>query len=164
MRTRAIQVLALLAGLWCLRAALWRPYAVLGAAPTDGYTRIGGVVHVHTRASDGGGDPLDVIAAARAAGLGFVAITDHNTLEAKPFEGYRDGVLVIVGSELSTTAGHILALGIPDPAFRFSGTPPTASPTSATSGGSRSPPIPRARAWTSAGRVGTCRGRGGSRS
>ena len=64
---------------------------------------------------------MDVVAAAQAAGLGFVVITDHNTLDAKPHEGYRDGVLVIVGSELSTTAGHILALGIPDPPFRFSG-------------------------------------------
>lgn len=101
--------------------ALWRPYAVSGPAPADGYTRVSGVVHVHTSLSDGGGTPLDVIAAAKAAGLGFVAITDHNNVDAKPHEGYRDGVLVLVGSELSTTAGHILALGIPDPVFRFSG-------------------------------------------
>jgi hypothetical protein len=62
-----------------------------------------------------------VVAAAKAAGLGFVAITDHNNLDAKPVEGYRDGVLVLVGTEISTTAGHILGLGIPDPGFRFSG-------------------------------------------
>jgi hypothetical protein len=120
-RTRAILAVAVLAGLWCLRVAFWRPYAVTGAEPADGYTRVSGVVHVHTSASDGGGTPLDVVASARAAGLGFAAITDHNTLDAKSFEGYRDGVLVIVGSELSTTAGHIVGLGIPDPAFRFSG-------------------------------------------
>ncbi len=121
MRTRAIQAIAVLAGLWCLWVALWRPYAVEGTAPSDGYARISGAVHVHTSLSDGGGTPMEVVAAAKAAGLGFVAITDHNTLDAKPHEGYRDGVLVIVGSELSTTAGHILALGIPDPVFRFSG-------------------------------------------
>ena len=92
-----------------------------GRAPADGYARIGGAVHVHTSLSDGGGTPEDVVAAAHAAGLGFVVITDHNNLDAKPYEGYRDGVLVIVGTELSTTAGHILALGIPDPVFRFSG-------------------------------------------
>jgi hypothetical protein len=101
--------------------ALWRPYALEGAAPADGYTRISGAVHVHTTLSDGGGTPPDVVAAAQAAGLGFVAITDHNNLDAKPHEGYREGVLVLVGSELSTTAGHVLALGIPDPVFRFSG-------------------------------------------
>src|SRR5207249_713703 len=44
-----------------------------------------------------------------------------NNVDAKLFEGYRDGVLVIVGSELSTTAGHILGLGIADPTYRFSG-------------------------------------------
>jgi hypothetical protein len=93
----------------------------VGPAPPDGYHRIAGVVHVHTTRSDGGGTPEEVVAAARAAGLGFVAITDHNNLDAKPVEGYREGVLVIVGSELSTTSGHILGLGIPDPLFRFSG-------------------------------------------
>jgi hypothetical protein len=120
-RTRAALAIAILAGLWCLRVALWRPYGVEGNAPTDGYTRVAGAVHVHTSLSDGGGTPLDVVDAARKAGLTFVVITDHNNLDAKPHEGYRDGVLVIVGSELSTTAGHLLALGIPDPGFRFSG-------------------------------------------
>ena len=48
-------------------------------------------------------------------------ITDHNNLDAKRWEGYHDGVLVIVGTEISTTAGHVLGLGIPDPVFRFSG-------------------------------------------
>jgi hypothetical protein len=78
-------------------------------------------VHVHTTLSDGGGTPEDVVAAAKAAGLRFVVITDHNNLDAKPAEGYRDGVLVLVGTEISTTAGHLLGLGIPDPVFRFSG-------------------------------------------
>ena len=48
--------------------------------------------------SDGGGTADEVIAAARAAGLGFVVISDHNNLDAKPLEGYRDGVLVLVGA------------------------------------------------------------------
>lgn len=101
--------------------ALQRPLPVSGAHPPDGYARVAGVVHVHTTHSDGGGTPEDVVAAAKAAGLGFVAITDHNNLDAKAVEGYRDGVLVVVGTEVSTAAGHVLGLGIPDPAFRFSG-------------------------------------------
>ena len=104
-----------------VRTALQRPLTLTGSAPDDGYARISGAVHVHTRLSDGSGSPSDVIAAAHSAGLGFVVITDHNTLDAKAVEGYRSGVLVLVGSELSTTAGHLLALGIPDPQFRFSG-------------------------------------------
>ena len=63
-----------------------------------------------------------MIQAAKATGLAFVGITDHNNLDAKPFEGYRDGVLVLVGAELSTPAGHLLGLGLDrDPAWRFNG-------------------------------------------
>jgi hypothetical protein len=103
--------------------AFRRPLPVEGAAPADGYTRLAGVVHVHTTLSDGGGTPEEVVAAARRSGLRFLAITDHNNLDAKPFEGEREGLLVIVGTEVSTIAGHIVGLGIPDPAFRFSGDP-----------------------------------------
>jgi Carbohydrate binding domain (family 11) len=118
-RRRALLGLALAAGLFSARTALWRPYAVVGDAPPG--PRAVGVVHVHTTLSDGGGTPEDVARAARAAGLQFVVLTDHNHLDAKAFEGYHDGVLVIVGTEISTTAGHLLGLGIPDPVYRFSG-------------------------------------------
>ncbi len=121
-RRRAIVllVLAVLAA-FALRIALSRPLAVQGNAPDDGFARVPGVVHVHTSLSDGGGSPEEVIRAARATGLPFVVITDHNNLDAKRFEGYHEGVLVIVGTEVSTTAGHVLGLGIPDPVYRFSG-------------------------------------------
>jgi len=118
--------IALIAGLslvlvLALRIALYRPLAVVGEDPRDGFVRVPGVVHVHTTLSDGGGPPEEVIRAAGAAGLRFVVLTDHNNLDAKPFEGYRDGMLVIVGTELSTTAGHLLGLGLDDPPYRFSG-------------------------------------------
>jgi carbohydrate binding protein with CBM11 domain len=123
-RRRSVFVLllagAVLAAL-ALRVALWRPRPVQGAPPDDGFTRVGGIVHVHTTLSDGGGMPEEVAAAAKKAGLRFVVLTDHNNLDAKPFEGEHDGVLVLVGTEISTTAGHVLGLGIPDPVFRFSG-------------------------------------------
>jgi hypothetical protein len=108
-------------GLLALRVALWRPLAVAGEAPRDGFTRVAGVLHVHTNLSDGGGSPEEVVAAARVSGLDFLAITDHNNLEAKPHEGYHGRLLVLVGCEVSTTSGHLLGLGIPDPAYRFSG-------------------------------------------
>ena len=101
--------------------ALWRPRAVTGETVADGYARIAGVVHVHSTLSDGGGAPPEIVAAAQRAGLGFLAITDHNNLRARAVEGYAQGLLVMVGAEISTTAGHILALGIADPAYRFSG-------------------------------------------
>jgi hypothetical protein len=111
----------LLAGAFALRAALWRPLELTGLEPSDGFTRVAGVVHVHTTASDGTGSPEEVAAAAAAEGLGFVVITDHNNLDAKDAEGYSAGTLVLVGVEASTQSGHLLGLGIPDPVFRFSG-------------------------------------------
>ena len=115
--------LALVAG--AVRVARWRPLPVVGEAPSDGFTRVRGVVHVHTTLSDGGGTPEEVAAAAKRSGLGFVVVTDHNNLEAKPFEGYHDGVLVLVGSEISTaSSGHVVGIGLrEDPPFRFSGDP-----------------------------------------
>ncbi|MBN2372024.1 MAG: hypothetical protein JXO72_16200 [Vicinamibacteria bacterium] len=107
--------------LFLVRAALWRPMALEGSPPSDGFTRVRGVLHVHTNLSDGGGTPEEVIQAAQAAGLDFLVITDHNHLEAKPFEGYHGSLLVLVGTEISTTSGYVLGLGIPDPVFRFSG-------------------------------------------
>lgn len=119
--TAALAVFVL-AGGYALRVALWRPLPVQGGPPADGFARVSGVVHVHSSHSDGGGPPSEVAAAAKAAGLDFVVLSDHNNLEAKGYEGYHDGVLVLVGSELSTTAGHLLGLGLDrDPAFRFSG-------------------------------------------
>jgi len=106
-----------------MRVVLWRPLAVSGSAPDDGYVRVAGAIHVHTTFSDGAGTPGEVAAAAKRARLQFVVITDHNNLDAKPFEGYHDGVLVIVGTEVSSAAGHVLGLGIADPLFRFSGDP-----------------------------------------
>jgi hypothetical protein len=106
---------------WAAYVYLWQPFGVSEAPPHDGYVRVPGVVHVHTTLSDGGGTSDEVIGAAQAAGLKFVAITDHNNLDAKPSEGYRNGVLVIVGTEVSTTEGHILGLGIPDPLYRLPG-------------------------------------------
>ncbi len=97
-RGRLVLLAALaLLGLFLLRVAAWRPLALVGEPPGDGYARAAGVVHVHTTLSDGGGTPEEVIRAARATGLDFLGITDHNNLDAKPFEGYHDGVLVLVG-------------------------------------------------------------------
>ena len=107
--------------LYAIRVARWRPYDVNGALPQDGLFRAAGVVHVHTTFSDGGAAPEEVIRAARSEGLRFLVITDHNNLKAKPLEGYHDGLLVLVGVEISTEAGHLLGLGLErDPVFRFS--------------------------------------------
>ncbi len=73
-----------------------------------------GVLHVHTRASDGSGTVAEVMAAAKKANLSFIAITDHNVAmtESDLAEDPPD-LPVISGVEVGTTAGHFLALGIP---------------------------------------------------
>ncbi len=127
-RTRARR-LALAAALLLLLAlaaplALWRPLPVKGPLPPGPRHHLQGVLHVHTTLSDGGGTFEEVEQAARAAGLDFVFVSDHNHLAGKAREGLRDGLLVGVGTEISTTRGHLLALGLPDPGtFRFGGEP-----------------------------------------
>lgn len=82
-------------------------------------------MHVHTALSDGHGTPAEVFQAARKAGAGFLVVTDHNRADSEVFDGLggKPGdPVVIVGSEVSTDAGHLLAIGIRPPAFRFSGT------------------------------------------
>jgi PHP domain-containing protein/carbohydrate binding protein with CBM11 domain len=103
-----------------LRVFFWRPFEIVRAALPDRQARASGVVHVHTSFSDGSRKAEDVIRAAQAAGLDYVIITDHNAFEAKPLEGYAGRLLVMVGTEISTRSGHILAFGLREPRFRFS--------------------------------------------
>ena len=113
-RLRLLLVTAVMvpAVLWVGPALVWRPPPLEGEPPLDGWERVPGVVHVHTTLSDGTGTPEDVARAARAAGASFVVITDHDTDAARAFSGYRDGVLVLAGAELSTHQGHLLGLGM----------------------------------------------------
>ena len=106
----ALLFVSTILGVYLLRVALWGPMPLIGIPIDDGYERASGVVHVHTTLSDGGGTPEDVIAAARRNDLDFVAITDHNNLDAFPYAGYHGETLPLVGSELSTTVGHFLCL------------------------------------------------------
>ena len=66
-------------------------------------------LHSHTTASDGELDPEDLVAAAAAAGVGVLAVTDHDTMSAAPAAmaaGERLGVRVIPGVELSVRVPH----------------------------------------------------------
>src|SRR5678815_4038419 len=86
--TRIIVISIVLLGLltWSIHVVRWKALPVVGEPAHDGYQRVSGVVHVHTTLSDGAATPDEVIAAARAAGLQFVVITDHNNLDAKKWD------------------------------------------------------------------------------
>ena len=72
------------------------------------------VVHLHTTYSDGTATVGEVVAAARDAGVDLVLLTDHDSLGARRdgWEGRHDGVVVLVGTEVSPKQGHYLALGV----------------------------------------------------
>lgn len=76
-------------------------------------------LHTHSTASDGTLPPEQVVAAAHAAGLSALALTDHDTLAGIPAAaraGETLGVRVVPGVELSAHDGdreiHILALHV----------------------------------------------------
>jgi hypothetical protein len=67
---------------------------------------------MHTIFSDGSGSVADLARAAKEAGLRWIVVTDHDTLAGKPFEGWLDDVLVIVGHEITPPRNHFLALHV----------------------------------------------------
>ena len=78
-------------------------------------------LHAHSTASDGAKSPADAIAAAHAAGLAALALTDHDTLGGIPeAQAAADavGLRLVPGVELSVHQGevevHILGLHIRD--------------------------------------------------
>lgn len=70
-----------------------------------------GGIHIHSSFSDGTGDIEEISRAAKSAGLDWIIISDHNSLEIE--EGMYNGVCVIKGEEISPpNENHYLALGI----------------------------------------------------
>jgi len=74
-------------------------------------------LHIHsTFSEDGSQQPVDILKRAKAVGLDGVAITDHNSVQGglAGVEAARDfpGLVVIPGIEITSSAGHILGLGI----------------------------------------------------
>jgi predicted metal-dependent phosphoesterase TrpH len=66
--------------------------------------------HCHTNASkDSLTQPSELIAAARRKGIDRLIITDHNTIAAARAAQALDSELVIVGEEIMTDRGEILA-------------------------------------------------------
>ena len=90
-----------------------RPGAAVPDRPDGGFVRTArGVYHVHSRRSDGSGTVLEIAAAAAAAGLDFVVLTDHGDATGIASPAYYDGVLMIDGVEVSTDGGHYAAVGL----------------------------------------------------
>lgn len=80
-----------------------------------------GAYHIHTTLSDGLKSPDKVVKIAARSSLDFIILTDHGSpnREAHKVEGWKEGVLLLAGSELSTSRGHLVALDYDLPESRF---------------------------------------------
>ncbi|WP_447039135.1 CehA/McbA family metallohydrolase [Streptomyces sp. DSM 118878] len=72
-----------------------------------------GDCHLHSVHSDGRRTLAEVAAAARAAGLDFINSSEHNTHSAHAHwaEHAGDDLLIMLGEEVTTRNGHVVALG-----------------------------------------------------
>ncbi len=109
---RAVLGLVLVVFGYCGFFALAASYAHYPLVPGGPPAQLRGAYHIHSTRSDGRAEPAEIAAAAKAAGLQFVVLTDHNPPDARPPE-FVDGVLLIHAAELSTPVGHLVALGLP---------------------------------------------------
>jgi hypothetical protein len=95
---------------------------LLPAIPSALTPPVRGVIHVHTRRSDGTGSVDQIAAAAARAGLNFVVFTDHGDAARIPdAPSYRSGVLCIDAVEISTFSGHLVALGLGQAPYPLAG-------------------------------------------
>lgn len=112
---------AALAVVWVSQSLPPQPRAALG---TRAATDVAVAYHVHSRRSDGTGTVESIARAARGAGLGAVILTDHGDgTRATEAPRYVDGVLVIDAAEVSTWAGHYVALGAAPAPYPLGGEP-----------------------------------------
>lgn len=83
---------------------------------------IEGVYHLHSTFSDGTKNIDEIAEMASHADLDFIILTDHGSPNRKSYasQGWKEGVLVLAGTELSVSRGHLVGLGFNLPSSRFS--------------------------------------------
>lgn len=74
-------------------------------------------LHIHSVASDGVSSVAEILGAAEAAGLDVIAVTDHDRIEAALAlqalaRAHESEVEIVVGEEVSSRSGHVVALFI----------------------------------------------------
>jgi hypothetical protein len=81
-----------------------------------------GAYHIHTTFSDGNSTPEKIAAIAARRSLDFIILTDHGSpnRDCLASQGRHSGVLVLAGSELSVSRGHLVALDFALPSKPFS--------------------------------------------
>jgi len=98
--------------------SLYKPVDVKEISTDGNFTVYKGAIHIHTVRSDGTGTVQEIADAARCNGIDYIIISDHDAgPSARDDGGYYDGVLVMVGSEISVPEAHILYIPHPDSVF-----------------------------------------------
>jgi len=92
--------------------------------PEEQSTRleIKGAYHIHSTFSDGKKSVEKIAEAAARSSLDFCILTDHGSPNYKSMDsqGWKKGILVLAGSELSVSRGHLVALDFKEPQENFS--------------------------------------------
>ena len=105
---------------------VWISFLVLNFKPYKSGTlntlEIEGTYHIHTRFSDGRKSVDEIAHLASRAHLDFIILTDHGKPNFKSLasQGWKQGVLVLAGSELSVSRGHLVSLDFALPTRPFS--------------------------------------------
>lgn len=106
---------------------LWLGYHLLSfkryKAPLEfADSEVGGAYHIHSKYSDGQKDVDKIVKIAALSALDFIILTDHGhpNFECLRSQGWKEGLLVLAGSELSSSRGHLVALAFDEPILSFS--------------------------------------------
>ncbi len=93
-----------------------------GYPQEDSSLEIEGAYHIHSVFSDGRKSVEDIAMLAAQASLDFIILTDHGrpNYESLASQGWKEDVLVLAGSELSVSRGHLVGLGFTSPPRPFS--------------------------------------------
>lgn len=88
-----------------------RPSSTVHRPPSTAWLK--GDLQSHTYHSDGKGSPQQLTEKARALGLDFLAVTDHNTISHHPVldKLSDDELLLVPGQEVTTYYGHMNVWG-----------------------------------------------------
>ena len=117
----SLLLLAVLYGLWLgIQLIQFKSYQNL--SPPLSPHEIIGSYHIHSTLSDGQKKPDKIAEIAARSSLDFIILTDHGApnWESLASKGWKQGILVLAGSEISSNRGHLVALGFKKPARAFS--------------------------------------------
>ncbi len=111
-----VGVILLLLGLWTTPWLFVPRLTPVPLAPLSGYHDYPGVLHLHSHYShDSSGSITQILRVARRHRFRFLVLSDHDTFQAARdgWEGWHEGVLLLVGAEISLPRGHLLVFGVP---------------------------------------------------